>query len=114
MRNDDLDPDLVEIAERWSIGELTAKLAEGDVAADAYVLRVLATRVAARVTNHRDPRSLVIDLAEVVSAIAEAIRLAIPAAGELDAREDRVDDYEETTVDLANTEHGLEVMRDWF
>lgn len=83
-----MDPDPVEIPERWSVGEPAAKLAE----------------------EEGDARTLMVVLSEVLNAVGEAVRLAVPATG----KEDRLGHYEETMTDLANAQHCLEAMRDWF
>lgn len=64
-----------ELADLWTSAQLGHKLMTDPDSpeSDAWVLRALAARVAARASEARDPRSVVYDIGKTLGSLAEAI-----------------------------------------
>ncbi len=93
--------DLTTLAESWTARELADKLADDTLGDDAFVLRVVAARIAQRAGQATDPAFLVKDLGSAVASIAQAVRTVI-------GQEDLVRDDPREEAAIASTPEFLE------
>lgn len=108
--DDDIDALLA-----WSTGDLADKIARNDPDEDAFVLRVLAARIAERADASRDPLHLIKDFSRVTESLAAAVRVVIPkhVGDELDNPESATA-YGSVLTDLDGAAAGLHDLHNWF
>lgn len=110
MSDDDTDALLA-----WSTGNLAAKIAPDDPDEDAFVLRLLAVRIASRADQSKDPLHLFKDISRVEESLAATVRVVIPkhVGDELEEPEPRAA-FGTVLHDLDGAAAGLWDLHNWF
>ncbi|QRP42752.1 hypothetical protein [Amycolatopsis sp. FDAARGOS 1241] len=102
-----------DLPAKWSTAELADRLHHDQPETDAFVLRILAARIATAGADNTDPRTTMVDLARALDSLTTAVT-ALIAPHLDDAGEQSAADYTTTIADLHAATRGVDNLTDWF